>query len=236
MGIGVILRFTFVSVLFGTLARQLRLRGNVVPANVLSYGCGVHLVLAVLVHLQKHAWIIGKSAKDGSLPVWSQVVWWPFHATNRVFARLAKNRKGVAAATEVFPHFWVGGWHAFELDVEWEAVVDLTCELPRRCPAAHYLNLPTWDGVVRVEDVALAAEFIARHAKNGHVLIHCAHGVGRSSTVARAGLVASGHFNDVGAALERIREHRPVCKTSPHFEHVLAKWTQQTQTKKCKET
>jgi hypothetical protein len=47
MGIGVILRFTFVSVLFGTLARQLRLRGNVVPANVMSYGCGVHLVLAV---------------------------------------------------------------------------------------------------------------------------------------------------------------------------------------------
>jgi hypothetical protein len=125
-------------------------------------------------------------------------VWWPFHATNRFFARLAKNRRhgelDLAAATEVYPGWYLGGWYSSELDIEFGTVVDLCCELPERARYREYLCCPNWDGKLGVECVRRSAKLLAKAAKEGGmpILVHCAHGVGRSTCVMVAGLLEAG--------------------------------------------
>ncbi|EED93537.1 predicted protein [Thalassiosira pseudonana CCMP1335] len=133
----------------------------------------------------------------------------------------------VPVASEVQPGWWVGGCYAYKLNKQWAAVIDLTVEFPEGCIAStkRYLCLPTWDGVpcspVQLEQ---AAQFCIEARENWkqlqqkgevegepHILIHCAHGRGRSTTVACAALVKSGLYSNWEEALEvGIRPGRPV--------------------------
>jgi hypothetical protein len=221
-GRGVVLRFFGVSVALYSLRCY---TANFLGRVVLGYASCCLMGIAAMVYTREGGYIIGKDRKTGQIPAWSWAVWWPFHLLNRILAKLAARRRGVEPATEVFPNFYVGGWHSFELNgIKWVAVVDLCCELPERCKSEQYANYPTWDGVVRATDVAEAAVLLANASKKGPVLIHCAHGVGRSTTVCCAALVEAGHFPDTASAFVQCKEKRPVCKTSPHFRQVLAEW------------
>lgn len=229
-GVGVPLRFIGVGSIYAYGARSLRSSHRegqwVEPLTLaLTYGCVVHWIIAVLVFNKKWAWLIGKDLRRGTLPLWSWLVWWPFHFTNRFFARLARNCRGVEAATEIYPGFYVGGWYSFTLGIEWAAVVDLCCELPEKCKSRKYLACPTWDGCVKLNDLSHAARFLAENAKHGPVLVHCAHGVGRSTTVMTAALVEAGYFQDTDTAFLQIKKKRSVAKQSPHFRRCLAEWS-----------
>lgn len=147
----------------------------------------------------------------------------------------------VPVASEVQPGWWVGGCYANELNKEWAAVIDLTVEFPEACRphALRYLCLPTWDGVPcspeQLEQAANlcvdAREEWARLREKGkvkgepHILIHCAHGRGRSTTVMCAALVKMGMFANYEDALEKgIRPGRPVCKLNKMMRANLAEW------------
>lgn len=147
----------------------------------------------------------------------------------------------VPVATEVQPGWWVGGCYAYELEKKWAGIVDLTVEFPEKCRphALRYLCLPTWDGVPcspeQLERATLfcieAREEWARRREKGAVegeppiLIHCAHGRGRSTTVMCAAMVKMGMYSNYEDALEKgIRPGRPCCKLNAMMRKSLAEW------------
>jgi protein-tyrosine phosphatase len=154
-----------------------------------------------------------------------------------------RGKVAVPVASEVQPGWWVGGCYANRLDDDhWAGIVDLTVEFPERCRerTLRYLCLPTWDGVPCTPDqLEKAATFCVesreewnRLRKTGgvedvepRILVHCAHGRGRSTTVMCAALVKMGLFPNYIEALERgIQPGRPCCKLNAMMRANLAEW------------
>lgn len=145
----------------------------------------------------------------------------------------------VPVASEVQPGWWVGGCYSNQLNKKWAGVVDLTVEFPERSETLRYLCLPAWDGVpASPEQLDKAATFCieAREEWNRlrekgavdgepQILIHCAHGRGRSTTVMCAALVKMGMFANYEEALEKgIKPGRPCCKLNGMMRRSLAEW------------
>jgi len=134
----------------------------------------------------------------------------------------------VPVASEVQPGWWVGGCYANELNRDWSGVVDLTVEFPERCidRCKNYLLLPTWDGVpANPAQLEEAAIFAVKAREGGDVVVHCAHGRGRSTTVMCACLVKAGMFATWQEAFEKgIKPGRPVCKLNSKMKKALTEW------------
>ena len=80
---------------------------------------------------------------------------------------------------------------------------------------ADYLLLKTWDGVPpTAEQLETAAQFGAKARQSGPVMVHCAHGRGRSTTVMCAVLVRAGLATSWQDAFE-------MCQVSPEPHLVL---------------
>jgi protein-tyrosine phosphatase len=152
-----------------------------------------------------------------------------------------KKKAPVPVASEVQPGLWVGGCFANRLNKQWAGVIDLTVEFPERCrdTTQRYLCLPTWDGVpCSPEQLEKAANFAVeakdnwmKMKENGavdgepHILIHCAHGRGRSTTVMCAVMVKMGMYDNFQEALEKgIKPGRPVCKLNGMMRKTLTEW------------
>lgn len=229
-------------------------------ATVLSYSTLLNGVIAVLFKLRKGMSLIGKDKKEGTIPLWSYLLFFPFHiptyaytyihtknGTMKPYSKDAKPNEAVAkvpvpVASEVLPGWWVGGCYAYQLNKQWAGIIDLTVEFPEKCRSntLRYLCLPTWDGVpCSPEQLEKAAQFCidarvewARFKEKGAVegdtpdiLIHCAHGRGRSTTVMCAALVKMGLFANYEEALEKgIKPGRPVCKLNKMMRTNLAEW------------
>ena len=133
----------------------------------------------------------------------------------------------------MYPGWWLGGWYSYELGVPFGTVVDLCCELPERASYNNYLCCPCWDGKLNVDAVRRAATVLAAASKSGGggmpLLVHCAHGVGRSTCVMVAGMVEAGLFPTADAAFAHIKSARPTVKTSPTFQRVLKEWAEAKQ-------
>ena len=107
-------------------------------------------------------------------------------------------------------------------------MIDLTVEFPELCinQTDAYLSIPAWDGVpATAVDIEKAANFATDQRKNGHVLIHCAHGKGRSTTIMVAALVRAGLFSTWEEAFEKgVKPQRPVCKLNTKMKNRLTEW------------
>jgi protein-tyrosine phosphatase len=147
----------------------------------------------------------------------------------------------VPVASMVQPGFWVGGCFAHQLNKQWAGIIDLTVEFPESCrdKTLMYLCLPTWDGVpCSPEQLEKAANFAVEAKDNWmkmkeqgvvegepHILIHCAHGRGRSTTVMCAAMVKMGMYANFEEALEKgIKPGRPVCKLNAMMRNNLTEW------------
>merc|ERR1719189_2975646 len=97
-------------------------------ATFLCYTCILNGLIAVLFNLGVGMRAIGKSPATGSVPLWSYLLYFGFHAPTWLYTRLHhwKDRAmKVPAATEVEPGWWVGGRYAAELGKAWAGVVDM---------------------------------------------------------------------------------------------------------------
>ena len=232
-------------------------------ATILSYSTLLNGTIAVLFKLRRGMGLIGKDLKEGTIPWWSYLLFFPFHIPTYgytyVHTKMGKmkpyikpdeaddakkhpvSKVPVPVASQVQPGWWIGGCYAYELNMQWAAVIDLTVEFPEKCRAStkRYLCLPTWDGVpASPEQLEHAAQFVIDAIENWkqlqqkgevhgnpQVLIHCAHGRGRSTTVACAAMVKAGMYSDWEEALEvGIRPGRPVCKLNKMMRKNLTEW------------
>lgn len=220
---------------------------RMIPALVCGYSTVLNAVVAVLFKLEVGMGIIGKDRKLGTVPTWSYVLFFPFHLPTFVYTKIhlligtqkrekdgKVTRERVPPASEVQPGWWVGGCLSNELGKYWVGVIDLTVEFPESCinNTRAYLSIPTWDGVPATpEQLEEAATFAvnahqqAGGSGGGDILVHCAHGRGRSTTVMCACLVKAGLFSTWEEAYEKgIKPKRPVCKLNTRMKQNLTTW------------
>ena len=214
-----------------------------VGAGILKYSAIVNGTIAILFKMERGMDLVGKDPKRGTIPFWSYIIFFPFHIPTIVYTHIHtkisthtmkdystgnSEKESVPVATEVQPGWWVGGCYSNELKKKWAGIIDLTVEFPESCinHTEDYLLVSCWDGVppdiARLEE---AANFAHRARKKGHVLVHCAHGRGRSTTVMCAALVRAGLYQTWQEAFEKgIKPARPVCKLNRRMRDTLTEW------------
>lgn len=200
---------------------------------ILKYSYLLNGTIACLFKLEKGMALIGKNSKTGQIPFWSYVLYFPFHLPSILYTKIharndRKKKKPVPTASEVQPGWWVGGMYADTLGKDWGGIIDLTVEFPERCinSTKAYKLIASWDGVpASPEKLEEAATFAVEARKQGDVLIHCAHGRGRSTTTMCAALVKAGLFPTWQDAFEKgIKPQRSVCKLNKRMREALQKW------------
>mmetsp|Transcript_126412 Transcript_126412/g.393427 ORF Transcript_126412/g.393427 Transcript_126412/m.393427 type:complete len:252 (-) Transcript_126412:108-863(-) len=199
--------------------------------STLAYLAVVNAIIAVLFRMEQGMSILGKDEVTGEVPAWSYILFAGFHFPTWLYTRIRHLHDrflGIAAADEVAPGWWLGGRYGGELGRRWAGIVDLTCEFPEGCaPCVHgaYLLLRCWDGVPpTAHQLEEAAAFAAQRRAQGDVMVHCAHGRGRSTTVMCACLVKAGLFKTWQDAFDAIREKRKVVKLNSRMRAALAAW------------
>ena len=207
--------------------------GGVPPALLrcmLWYSMAVHLLIASLFIWRRGEWIIGKSPLTGQVPLWSLIVWAPFHAPTWLYTAVHTwigKQNGVPVANEVAPGWWIGGRYGSELGRKWAATIDLTVEFNEGCfgDSTEYLLLPCWDGTPPASDaIETAARLAARSSHRGDVMVHCAHGRGRSTCVMVACLVRAGVHNSWRAAFDAVKLRRKGVKLNSKMKRALDEW------------
>lgn len=202
-------------------------------AMILKYSTVLNGAIACLFKAEVGMGMIGKNPENGQIPLWSYILYFPFHFPSILYTRIhaAKDKRKkvpVPVASEVQPGWYVGGMYADELDKQWGGVIDLTVEFPERCfnSTKSYKLVATWDGVPpSPEKIEEAAAFAVEARKKGDVLVHCAHGRGRSTTLMCAALVKAGLFQTWEEAFEQgIKPQRQVCKLNKRMKSALAEW------------
>lgn len=227
---------------FGSDGKQIGALLRIGVASMLKYSSIVNGGIACLFKLERGMSILGKNKQNGQIPLWSYVLFFPFHVPSIVYTHIhtrngsykhkgqdgKTTKKKVPVATEVQDGWWVGGSYSHELEKDWGGVVDLTSEFPETCikSTKEYLLCYSWDGVPPHPDkIEEAATFAVQARKKGHVLVHCAHGRGRSTTVMCAALVKAGLFDNWEDALTKgIQPQRQVCKLNRRMRQNLTQW------------
>lgn len=199
-------------------------------AAFLWHAAAVHALITALFLLRRGQWLIGKRP-DGRVPLWSHVVWAAFHAPTwlytAVHTEIGVRLEGVPVASEVAPGWWIGGRYGARLGKKWAATIDLTVEFPEGCAGStrEYLNLPCWDGQPPApRDIERAARFAAEACGSGDVMVHCAHGKGRSTCVMVACLVRAGLHATWRDAFEAVRPRRKGVKLNRKMRDALDEW------------
>jgi len=211
---------------------------KIVLSGVLLYSACVNGVIAALFKLRMGMGLLGKDPKTGKVPMWSYILYFPFHLFNEAYTTIhysldkSKPKNAVIPpASEVQSGWYVGGKYSNELNMKWGGIIDLTSEFTESCinDTNAYHLIPLWDGVPPTPpQLEEAADFAVEARKNGPVLIHCAHGRGRSTTTMCAALVKAGLFENWKDAFEKgIKPKRSVCKLNTAMRSALTSWQEQ---------
>jgi hypothetical protein len=225
-------------------------------ATVMFYVGACNGIIAILFLLRKGMWVLGKNPKTGKLPLWSYILWAGFHVPNTLYtfghhhilgkvlmmgAQKEKSkdgtmvRKTVPSASEIYPGWWIGGKYADDLGIKhWGGIVDLTVEFEEscfdQCAVGGYLNVLCWDGVpptpAQLDVAATHCANIKDPAKNP-IIIHCAHGRGRSTTCMCAAFVKAGLHPTWESAFEAIKLKRPCVKLNSKMRKALTEWQEE---------
>uniref|UniRef100_A0A7S1B8Z5 Tyrosine specific protein phosphatases domain-containing protein n=1 Tax=Corethron hystrix TaxID=216773 RepID=A0A7S1B8Z5_9STRA len=176
--------------------------------TALYYSASINGFIAVLFKARRFAWLLGKDSKRGTIPFWSYCIFAPFHVPTVLYTFVhcrQMKKKGIPFASEVCSGWYIGGRYSNLLRKHWSCVIDLTVEFPELCwsQTETYYHVPLWDGnPPSIEWIEAAARVATANKEKGKVLVHCAHGVGRSTTVMCACLVKAGEFKTWEEAFE----------------------------------
>ena len=149
----------------------------------------------------------GKNPITGRIPFLRILLSLPYFVVVSIVMLLSwvlTRLRDLAPFTQITSDVYVGDYFSsFRSPMKWATVVDVTNELPRLSNCRNYLNVQSWDGVPpSVEDIRTAVKFITDCEKP--VLVHCAHGKGRSVTVVCAYLVAAQVCKSIGEAIAMV--------------------------------
>ena len=202
-----------------------------VVVGLLWWACAIHALITACFLSRRGMWLLGKSHTTGVVPTWSLMLFSVFHAPTWLYTWVhtkLQKRKGCPVASEVAPGWWIGGRYACELrGRQWAATIDLTTEFPELCMSTsqQYLLIPCWDGVPPTpKDIERAARFATDACDKGDVMVHCAHGKGRSTCVMVACLVRAGLFSSWRQAFEAVRLKRRGVKLNQKMRDALDEW------------
>lgn len=145
----------------------------------------------------------------------------PYHAFVRGTA-VATRRFFVQHQAEVIPGLWVGGWP--RQGAPEHAQLDVTAELPRRGQSLRYHCVPMLDGAAAHLDhlEEAVAQAVRWRAEGLPVLVHCAHGRGRSVAVVCGVLMVEGHADTWDDAYALVRKARPAAHLTGAQQRMLS--------------
>ncbi|GFP97266.1 uncharacterized protein ynbd [Phtheirospermum japonicum] len=203
--------------------------------NLLSVPFLYASLISFLVAIASHPSIdlpllLGKGS-DGKFPIWSLIMFSPYLYFVRAFSALRRFTSGEAPYTKVSEGLYVGGWpySPDKLPPGNPAIIDCTCELPRKneLPGLAYLCVPTWDTrAPQPAEIETAVNWACRkRAQKVPIFIHCAYGHGRSVAVMCALLVALGLAEDWKSAEKMIKEKRPYIRMNALHRKALEEWS-----------
>lgn len=191
-------------------------------ARALLWWVAASFALAALAYAGLGPKLLGKRP-DGALPVWSYAVHGPFLLLGLVSMRFVHLTDPEPPFHEVAPGLFLGrrptrrDRTAFgSLGVA--SVLDLCAELPLSAVLGRvsYLTLPVLDAEPPdPAQLRSAVAWIDDQLGRGKVLVHCALGHGRSSTVVAAWLLAHGAPGDALDVEARLRRIRPGVRFTP---------------------
>lgn len=144
-------------------------------------------LVSFLVSIASHPYInlpllLGKSS-DGSFPIWSQIMFSPYLYFVRLFSTLRRLTSGEPPYSEICEGLFVGGWPSSleKLPPGNPAVIDCTCELPRKKEVSGlaYLCVPIWDTrAPQPAEIESAVRWASRkRSQNIPIFVHCAYGM-----------------------------------------------------------
>eukprot|EP00519_Triparma_laevis_P006198 CAMPEP_0182496708 /NCGR_PEP_ID=MMETSP1321-20130603/5304_1 /TAXON_ID=91990 /ORGANISM="Bolidomonas sp., Strain RCC1657" /LENGTH=269 /DNA_ID=CAMNT_0024700375 /DNA_START=44 /DNA_END=853 /DNA_ORIENTATION=+ len=209
----------------------------------LVYAAALNLLIGLCFKLRIGQSFLMKNRTDGTIPLISYIIFHPFYIPTHLYTYIHTvigKSHNVPVANEVLSDYWVGGRYGSELSVPlWSVTVDLTCEFQESCinNTVKYVSSPVWDGtppsVDEVERCAVAirdgwsgsSQNKSSASNSGPVMVHCAHGRGRSCMIACAGLVKSGRAGTWEEAFEVVKKGRHVCKLNKGMRVRLTEWT-----------
>ena len=156
--------------------------------------------------------VLGKRL-DGTLPVWSWILFLPYHALNLAVWHSSRLLSSEPATNEIGGLLVVG---RRLLDSEMvngcENWVDLTSEFqePLRIRSqSGYICFPILDATA--PDLERLSDLV-RRLPPGRTFIHCAQGHGRTGMVALALLLSRDAAESIAAALGQIQDARPAVR------------------------
>ena len=130
---------------------------------------------------------------DGTINPLHFTLLWPYHVGLRAKLALQRRLSSEPSFDRVGEHYYIGAWPSEQrlVPTVHPAVLDVTCELPLQVVPPAYLNLAVWDTHAptppQIEQGVQWA--LQQRAAGRPVLVHCAHGHGRSATVLAAILI-----------------------------------------------
>jgi protein-tyrosine phosphatase len=229
-----------------------------IPACILGYSTLLNGIIAILFKCEIGMKFIGKNQVNGQIPIWSYILFFPFHIPTKIYTylhSLQDRNKHIPMASEIIPGWYLGGCYGHLLTssststsidsnnttneqdqpMEWLAVIDLTVEFPESTihHTKQYLSMPTWDGIPaspqQLEDganfILHALQSNKNNSTSNNILIHCAHGRGRSTTMMCAALVKCGYYTTWEDAFNiGIKPKRSVCKLNTRMKQNLIQW------------
>ena len=153
--------------------------------------------------------ILGKRS-DGSLPLWSWLVFLPMLLYTNAGWQILRVLSREPPLNQVTENLSVGRrLLPGEVEGEFANYIDLTAEFPeplaiRRSNA--YLSFPILAGAA--PDLKALNEFLNR-LRPGRTFVHCAQGHGRTGLFALALMLKSGAVKTMGEGLEKLKVVRP---------------------------
>ncbi len=188
--------------------------------------------------------LLGKRP-DGSISPVRYALFLPYHIGLRTKLRLERSGEGVPGAevarragshedpfNKIVDGLYLGGWPANERLLPPRgrrgiAICDVTCELPRRAMLAEaYCVVPCWDShAPGPEAIDSAVHWVLGKLDEGYaVLVHCAHGHGRSAVITGGVLRRLGVAATVDDAGGMMKKARPLVKMNSRQLAALAEW------------
>lgn len=171
------------------------------------------LILGVALGRGSHR-VFGKSA-DGTLPLWSRLLFFPLLTYTTVVWHLIRLFSREPACSAVTEQLVVGRrLLPFEIDCEFDNFVDLTAEFSEPSSirgSPSYRSFPILDGAA---PAPAALRVAVAGLRPGRTFVHCAQGHGRTGLFALAVLLSSGVARNVEDGLRMLSAVRPGIRLS----------------------